>query len=37
MALDNPLVKDRILQRLDSVLPMPDIRTMLTLIDRLAA
>ena len=35
--IDTPLVKDRILPRIDQVLPMPDIRTMLALIDRLAA
>jgi len=34
---ENPLVKDRVLNRIDSVLPMPDIRTMLALIDKLAA
>lgn len=33
----NALVRDRILPRIDSVTPMPDYRTMLALIDRLAA
>ncbi len=33
----NPLVSARILPRVDSVLPMPDIKTMLALIGRLAA
>ncbi|TCR68629.1 hypothetical protein [Bosea sp. BK604] len=32
----NPLVKDRILPRIDAVIPMPDFHTMLALIDRLA-
>ncbi len=35
--IENPLVRDRILPRLDQVVPMPDFRTMLALIDRLAA
>ena len=33
---DNPLVSSRIMPRVDAVLPMPDIRTMLALIGRLA-
>lgn len=32
----NPLVAGRIMSRIDAVLPMPDIRTMLTLIGRIA-
>jgi Bacterial extracellular solute-binding protein len=33
----NPLVSSRIMARVDAVLPMPDIKTMLTLIGQLAA
>lgn len=34
---EGPLVADRMLPTIDAVMPMPDMATMLALIDRLAA